>query len=199
MEFSINNNGYKQLVIKNDTITQLPNIKGIEVLIIENCTSLTSIPNIEGLKVLDCTNCTSLTSIPNILGLRELRCCDCTSLTSIPNILGLEELDCSGCTSLTSIANIEGLERLDCDRCTWINPDQTRIERLIRLQNWFKRYQLRIKINKFIPLFTEYWFSPDGPGGRFIIQRGKRNFNKNKRKLEVGENESCKKQKIINL
>ena len=104
----------------------------------------------------------------NIEGLIEIDCSDCTSLTSIPNIEGLEKLTCYGCTSLTSIPNIKGLESKGCP---WINPNQERMNKLIKLQRWFDRYLLSIKIDKFIPIFEIYWFSPEGPGGRSVIRR----------------------------
>ena len=70
-----------------------------------------------------------------------------------------------------------------------MEPGQERMDKLIKLQRWFDRYLLSIKIDKFIPLFREFWFSPDGPGCRAAIKR------LNKRKLEMGKNENCKKQK----
>ena len=132
-------------------------------------------------------NITELTNTEDV----EILCCrGCTSLTSIPNIEGLKKLRCDGCTSITSIPNIKGLQYLDCNDCPWIEPDQDRMNKLIKLQKWFYRYLLSIKINKFVSPFKEFWFSPDGPGYRAAIRR------LNKRKLEeISTNESCKKKK----
>ena len=81
------------------------------------------------------------------------------------------------------------MEYIDCYGCPWIEPDQERIDKLIKLQRWFDRFLRRKSIEKIIPKVSEYWFSPDGPGCRAAIKR------LNKRKLEINLNESCKKQK----
>tara|TARA_B100001093_G_C26835751_1_gene1018252 strand:- start:776 stop:1375 length:600 start_codon:yes stop_codon:yes gene_type:complete len=191
MNYSIRNEGKKKLTISDRNITQLPEIKDIKILVCRYCPLLTSIPIIPGLEELYCGYCISLTSIPNIKGLKVLVCYDCTSLISISNIKGLKEINCEGCTSLTYIPTIKGLESLFCKDCTlltympyiaslklmdnsgcpWIKPDQERKNKLIKLQKWWKIYLLRNKLNKFLPPFQEFWFSPDGPGYRAAIRR----------------------------
>ena len=143
----------------------------MKILYCSDCTFLKSISNIEGLELLYCEECISLTSIPNIGGLNELHCQKCTSLTFIPNIEGLLELDCDGCRLLTSLPNFNNLRELDYFDCPWIEPDEERMDNLIKLQQWFDRYLRRKKLEKLIHLVNCYWFSPDGPGGKGAIRR----------------------------
>ena len=123
------------------------------------------------MRVIYCEDCTSLTSIPNILGLEDLHCRNCTSLKFIPNIDCLLQLYCDGCTLLTSLPSIPYLKELECDDCPWIEPDEEKINNLIKLQNWFDRYLRRKSLEKLIPLVNNYWYSPDGPGGKSAIKR----------------------------
>lgn len=173
-----------------NSLTDIPNIEGLFELSCINCTSLTSIQNIHSLRKLYCSGCTSLTSISNFNGLKNLWFDGCTSLTSIPNIKGLKILNCDNCTSLASIPNIKGLENLNCSgcnlltsipninnlrcivwHCEWINPNEQKINNLIKLQKWFDRYIRRKSIEKLIPMVNNYWYSPDGPGGKKAIKR----------------------------
>ena len=55
--------------------------------------------------------------------------------------------------------------------CPWINPDQKKINNLIKLQKWFDRYLRGKSIERLMPLVDMYWYSPDGPGGKMAIKR----------------------------
>ena len=165
-----------------------PNIKGLAYLNCRN-TNITKIPNIIGLQMLDCWN-TDITEIPNIEGLRELYCeytniteiphietlemlnCDNTNITKIPHIEGLINLWCSN-TNITEIPNIEGC-MIFSKECKWLNPPQERLDKVIRLQKWFRRYSLYMKLINIIPEITKIYFTP-----------GMKGYMLNKRKFDL--------------
>jgi hypothetical protein len=62
--------------------------------------------------------------------------------------------------------------------CEWINPNEQKINNLIKLQKWFDRYIRRKSIEKLIPMVNNYWYSPDGPGGKKAIKRLNKIANK---------------------
>jgi len=108
---------------------------------------------------LDCSNCPNLTSIPYLPSLVRLSCDNCPNLTSIPILTNLIDLDCRSCPNLTSIPELKNLTRLYCDNCPiltkipknnfqeiykfnckWLEPDQKRINKLIKVQRKCKKY-----------------------------------------------------------
>ena len=80
---------------------------------------------------LSCLN-TNITKIPHIKGLLELNC-SFTNITEIPDFYasktsGLNEDDAP---------HIEGCN-IKSRKCKWLNPPQDRLDKVIRLQKWFR-------------------------------------------------------------
>ena len=151
--------GIKELCCWNTNITKIPYIKGLKILHCFN-TNITEIPHIKGLKELMCGN-TKITEIQHIEGLKKLGCRS-TNITEIPHIEGLKYLDCSH-TNITEIPNIEGC-KIYSHKCKWLTPPQERLDKVIRLQKWFRRYLLSNKIINIIPEITKIYFIPGMKG-----------------------------------
>jgi hypothetical protein len=100
---------FELLLQKNPDVTELN---------CDYCTSLTSIPQLNKLTLLICNGCTSLTRIHRLDNLENLNCCYCTSLTSIPKLNKLKALNCYGCRSLINIPQLNNLTLLICNNCT---------------------------------------------------------------------------------
>jgi len=166
--------------------------KNLEILWCHSCISLTSLDlrnNSEGvtskgcinLVTLWCSNCTSLTSIDlrsrsegvtskGCINLKELFCYNCPFLTSLDlrNNINLKILWCFNCISLTSLDLPKGFyDYIDHSDCPWITQNEDfsiNLQRLIKLQKWYRRL-LIIKYMK-SQEFIEWIYSPDNVGGR---------------------------------
>ena len=151
--------GLKYLYCSYANITEIPNIEGLKYL---ECsyTNITEIPNIEGLRVLDCSY-TNITEIPHIKELRVLSC-ENTNITEIPSIKGLQRVYCAN-TNITEIPNIEGCQ-IYASNCKWLNPPQERLDKVIRLQKWFRRYLLYMKLTNLIPEIIKIYYAPKMKG-----------------------------------
>ena len=141
-------------------IKKIPNIEGLKELDVIYCMNITKISHITGLQILNCSH-TNITEIPNIKGLQRLYCNN-TNITEIPNIKGLEKLCCKN-TNITDVPYIEGCYIWSYG-CKWLNPPQYRLDKVIRLQKWFRRYSLLTKIINIIPEITKIYYAPKMKG-----------------------------------
>ena len=91
----------------------------------------------EGLKSLDCSF-TNITEIPNIKGLQELYCHH-TYITKKPNI--------NGCYIYSS-------------NCKLLNPPQSTLDKVIKLQKWFRNQLLIMRLINIIPEITKIYYAP---------------------------------------
>jgi len=150
-----------------------------------SCTSLTSLDLLsssEGVTSFGCVNlttlrcscCTSLTSLDLwSVNLTTLQCNYCISLTSLDlrNNINLKELWCYNCTSLTSLDLWNNFKLdykyINCCKCPWITQNKdfpSNLQRLIRIQKWYRRILL-IKYMK-SQEFIEWIYAPNNIGGK---------------------------------
>ena len=143
---------------------------GQDSLVVSGCTSLTSIPEIPNVIILICRGCTSLTSLPDMSRLISLVCDDCTSLTSLPKMSKLISLSCSGCRLLTSVSTMIHGRMYNYYNCPWLEYENNvcyykNVSKLIRLQRWYRRMiWCRYLASK---EFIEWCYQPDNVGGKY--------------------------------
>ena len=119
-DFNFENKSKEPFTIKCNhcpTITSIPCIPGLCVLICSYCPQLKEIAVIPGLKKLVCMNNPELIEIPFIQGLKQLYCSGVWKLKNIPMIDSLETLDCSFNKNIESVPKISGLKKLDVRYC----------------------------------------------------------------------------------
>jgi len=143
----------------------------LKELVCSSCISLTSLDlqNNINLKELVCSRCRSLTSLDlqNNINLTTLDCFFCISLTSLDlrNNIKLKDLGCSYCISLTSLRCVN-LTTSQRSNCSWISQNKdfsSNLQRLIKLQKWYRRILL-IKYMK-SQEFIEWIYAPNNIGG----------------------------------
>jgi len=142
------------------------------------CPLLQSIPLLPNLTELYCSRCPLIQSIPDLPKLTHLFCYRCPLLQSIPLLPKLTILSCSRCPLLRSIPPLPKISLLHCSGCPWLNNQENsdykdNIEKLVKLQ---RRAKKTIKYSRFIKYiysrsFTEWFFHPDGPGGKIHIKQ----------------------------
>ena len=162
-------------------------LTGIKELNISGCEVVTEIPKIDGLQKLNCSYCISLTNIPKIDSLRILNCYYCDLLTTIPKMDSLQELHCYYCSSLTKIPKIDDLYyyydwnicEMDYDTaivtlskigCQWLKPSEEKLNKVITLQKYFKRYLLSNNLMNIISEISKAYYMPDNKGF-YLCQR----------------------------
>ena len=110
---------------------------------------------IHGLKTLVCNNCPLFKNIPKIQGLKKFECHGCPLVTVIPTFEDIREFYCGNSQSLTNIQSLDSVPVHNTDGCKWLNVNNpgygSNIEKLIRLQKWFKQLILSQRLTRLIP------------------------------------------------
>jgi hypothetical protein len=150
------------------------------------CYSCEKLVNIEFphggcLEILDCSDCISIVKLPKIDIELELNCECCTSLTTILSEF-IEDCRAEGCHLLTYVG-ADDVQSFASDS-NWVfvktiyedddilcrRDFDERICKLINLQRIVRRYLLRLRLNKIIPLISEIYYSP-GCRGAWIAEK----------------------------
>ena len=181
----------EKLDCSNTKITEIPHIDGLKYLNCE-CTSITNIPYIETLTHLSCYR-TKIKSLPYLKHLEYLDCSN-TYITTLPKISGLRLLRCYNLliTEIPFVkSTMYNMDRVhaagpfgsgpsykltkdnsDIDincviyakNCRWLYPSQELIAEVIKLQKWFRKYPLSIKLTNIIPEITKIYYTPKMKG-----------------------------------
>lgn len=140
-------------------------------LLCDWCTSIAVIPPLPNLQCLMCNNCPSITIIPYLPNLSRLYCGGCPSLTTIPFLYNLIYLECYDCRLILNI-NLPNVKGINCSGCLWLDYEnkyyKKNISSLIVLQKYIKRLVRYRRFTRFIKSreFNEWFYAPDGIGGR---------------------------------
>lgn len=160
------------------SITEPPNIIGLDELTFVNCRNISTIDTFPNIKKLYIFNNPSLIYIDNILNLSTLVVHTCAQLKSISNIPNLKELKIWNCFSLFNIhINTEFKNNniiIEIARCPFLNhsknPDfNSNIIKLKRIQKYIKKnisyriFKQWIKSKS----FAEWFYHPDNFGGKY--------------------------------
>ena len=114
------------------------------------------------------TPLTHISELPELVYLWWKNCIRLKSISSLPK---LEELYCNGCTSLTFIPL--RLKSLYCEDCRWLYRNEEfkdNIRALRVCQGMWKRKVLGRKLDRVIPILSEFYYSP-GCKGEYLASR----------------------------
>ena len=151
--------GLKILDCRNTQITEIPIIPGLKSLVCDS-TLITEIPIIHRLENLVCNN-TLITKIPIIEGLKKLDCRN-TQITEIPVIPELQDLNCSN-TLIIKIPVIEDTF-IYSNNCYWLDISDDKLNKVIKLQKFFKKHLLIKHLLQIIPEIEEIYYTPGYKG-----------------------------------
>ena len=142
------------LVCNNKSIKVIPNYYNLVTLNCSN-TDITELPNIKTLKYLFFSN-TQIEHIPYIEELRQITCSG-TKICVIPSLPKLNYIFAPNCPRLSVIRTLN-VPINYYKGSHWINPKKDRIEKLVRIQRWYRKmitkrvFVIRLKLVKFIPV-----------------------------------------------
>ena len=177
-------------------LTEIPTLPNLRHIYARGCKNLVKICPQYRLVRLHCELCVKLTELPKLPFIFTLCCNGCDGLKEISGYYSLRKLWCNDCINLVRIYNVH-LSHLFCQRCPklietpetlhncflgspWANCNRVfsdSLVKLIRLQKIMRKY---LKIKRIIRWlnsneFSEWFYHPDGPGGRMVLRR----LNKN--------------------
>lgn len=160
---------------------QDPMYENVLELYLINCPNLSEINGSCGLTYLYLLSCPKFVKIPQLKNLKCLVCLDCDSLTKIPMIKGMETIRCVGCRLLTQIPQhsrkhsygVKTLYQVTVTDCHWSELSKEKkemrdqIEKLVKLQKWYRRMMLSRRLTKLIPCLMPIYYHPQAKGGYF--------------------------------
>jgi len=133
---------------------------------------------------INCYNCPLIKDIPVLPNLTHLDCSGCPLVKEIPVLPNLKHLYCYNCPLLQSVPPLPRLIYLDCSGCPWLNhrdnPEyKDNIEKLVQLQRVAKKTLIYRRFINYIysRSFTEWFFHPDGPGGKIHMKQIEKFYN----------------------
>ncbi len=105
------------LIIKNNNITSLSDLRDIDNIVIENCSSLTNIKCLSGIKTITINHCPSLRRV-RLVDAEKIQIDKCGNLVDVSNIT-CHEMSISFCFSLLSLP-VSIIECLKVDSCPYL-------------------------------------------------------------------------------
>lgn len=148
-------------------IKRIPLLPKLETLELNSCQAISNIPDMSYMKSLTCINCHHISNITGLISLENLEIHNCKLIKRISNFKNIESIYVSSLHMLTELPDV-CIDHLKIIDCKWIRGDseyENNINRLIKLQKWFKKCIFIKRFINIIPKLIPLFYHPDAHGG----------------------------------